>query len=75
MGGMGDVGKIRIEGNGERIQIKTIVHRGERWVGLKEPGKTRSKKTHKITRFLKQNRTRNTQKHVGEENIQLKRHI
>ena len=29
-GGVGKVGKIRIEGNQERIQIKTIVHQEEK---------------------------------------------
>ena len=66
MGDVGKVGKIGIEGNRERIQINDHTPIGEGWVGLKEPGKTRSTKTHKIARFLKQNRTRNTQKHVGE---------
>ena len=62
------MGKIGIEGNRERIQIKTIVHlEGEGWVCLKEPGKTRSMKTHKIAGFLKQNQARNTQKHVDEK--------
>ena len=38
MGEMGDVrkvGKIEIEGDGEKIQIYTIAHQGEQWVGLK----------------------------------------
>ena len=37
MGDVGKVGKIEIEGYGEKIQINTIVHRGEGLVGLKHP--------------------------------------
>ena len=59
-GVLGKVRKIGID-NGEKIQIKrSYTSRGRR-VGLKDPGKTSSTKTHKIARFLKQNRTRNTQ--------------
>ena len=42
MGDVGKAGKIEIEGNGEKIQINTIVHRGEGWVGLKHPVKALS---------------------------------
>ena len=64
------MGRIEIEGNGEekrKKKKKTIEHEGNR-LGLKArprprpltPGKNVDK-THKIARFLKQNRTRNTQ--------------
>ena len=68
MGDVREVGRIEIEGNGEeKRKKKTIEHEGN-WLGLKArprprpltPGKNVDK-THKIARFLKQNRTRNTQ--------------
>ena len=74
MGGMGDVnkvGKIEIEGNGEKKTKHDRTPRGTgrpqaSRVGLKLPVRQKSTKSHKIARFLKQNRTRNTQEHVSE---------
>ena len=62
--GMGDVkkvGKIEIEDNGEKKQINNDRTPSATKGMPQAPTKTSSTKSHKIARFLKQNRTRNTQ--------------